>query len=142
MTDTLRALLEGVRGDHPHFVFTWLCRKSDTKTVKGERVVRRAGERYPWCTKRLQERWDEVRDAVGVTVTWHAGTRAFGITQTIATHGEHVAQKLADHTKREMTHHYNRSGDEVLRKAMQSLETPFEPPPDPPKKRAKLRLVG
>ena len=133
----IEQIIEAVWNDHPTHLFTYVCRKNWTQ----DGTVRRAGQRYPFNRTILQRRWDAVRCLAGTQVDWHPATRAFAVTHTIAIHGEAVAQKLAGHANRAMTAHYNRTGDEVLRAAMASLETPPETPAPVPRK-AKLRVVA
>jgi hypothetical protein len=72
------AILRAVWDDHPTRVFTYVARANRTEIDEGtgERVVRRAGRRYPFTPSILRDRWNEVREKLDLkALTWH-GLRA------------------------------------------------------------------
>jgi integrase len=59
ITSAIRAILEPLRGQHPDFVFTYLCRSGRGK----ERVK---GERYPLTLASVKAEWWRLRKRAGV----------------------------------------------------------------------------
>ncbi len=59
ITDTVAALLEPLKGHHPEFVFTYVCRRSRDGRVKGKR--------YPLTREGTKTQWRRLRARSGVS---------------------------------------------------------------------------
>lgn len=105
-------IIARVRGQHPEFVFSYLCRDTRTETSKDGRSFHRVkGERYPWTETVFKKRWEEARDAAiaaGVIgwMSFHRATRGTAITRAWFEDDPAVAQEMAAHADIRTTREY------------------------------------
>jgi integrase len=59
ITPAIRAILEPLRGQHPEFVFTYLCKRGSDKRVKGQR--------YPLTKNGIKTEWKRWRKRARVS---------------------------------------------------------------------------
>lgn len=94
-------IIESCRGDHPVFVFTYLCRHGDSR----RRQTR--GERYPINKSNLGQAWRTARRLASVNIPWHRATRATGATEICgAGGGTRGAQLAMGHAEEATTRGY------------------------------------
>jgi integrase len=104
ITAELRALLGGWRGQHPVFVFTYLCERT-TRDRKGG--VRQAGTRYPFSSTGWRRKWKRALAAAGIAdLRFHDTRHTAGTRITKATGNLRVTQRTLGHRNITTTQRY------------------------------------
>jgi integrase len=118
--DKVAGILRSVAGQHPKYVFTYVCKRNHTDPETGRR--QRKGERYPMLQRYIIAKWDEACKAAGIEgVTWHT-IRATFITSLIDEYGSVVlAQKAVGHKNPATTMRYDRRTADDVKRAMNEL---------------------
>ena len=104
VTPELRALLGSRRGQHPEFVFTYLCRRT-TRDRLGR--VREAGRRYPFSATGWRRPWKRALAEAGVAdFRFHDNRHTAGTRLLRRTGNLRLAQRMLGHTRIETTTRY------------------------------------
>lgn len=135
LTAELRALLSGLRGQHPIYVFTFLCQRTRGK--------RRRGERYPFSASGWRRPWARALAAAGVEDFRFHDTRHTAATRTLKASGNvKIIQKMLGHTSITSTLRYAHVLTEDIAEAMEaaaSRNSPGAAPRAVPTKRARSK---
>jgi integrase len=104
VTAELRALLGGRRGQHPTFVFTYLCERT-TRDRKGG--IRQAGTRYPFSSTGWRRKWKRALATAGVVdLRFHDTRHTAGTRITKATGNLRLTQRTLGHKNIATTQRY------------------------------------
>ena len=104
ITADVRALLGSRRGQHPVFVFSYMCQR-DTRDRKG--VVRKAGQRYPFSDTGWRRAWKRALEKAGITdLRFHDTRHTAGTRITKATGNLRVTQRTLGHKNIATTQRY------------------------------------
>ncbi len=120
MTPALRALLQGLKGQHPIFVFTYVCRKAGGGRDK---VRRLKGERYPFSPNGWRKPWGKALAAAGIADYRFHDNRHTAATRLLRRTGNlKMAQRLLGHASIASTVRYAHVTTEDLAQAMEAQE--------------------
>ena len=115
LTPGLRALIEGARGHHPIFVFTYLCQRG--------RAKRRKGERYPFSRSGWRKDWRVALAAAGIEDFRFHDLRHTDATRTLRKTGNlKLVQKKLGHASIASTARYAHVTTADVHAAMLVLE--------------------
>lgn len=104
ITPELRALLGSRRGQHPEFVFSYLCRRT-TRDRAG--TVRKVGQRYPFSATGWRKVWKRGLTAAGITdLRFHDTRHTAGTRITRAMGNLRVTQRTLGHKNIATTQRY------------------------------------
>lgn len=104
VTAGLRALLGSRRGQHPEFVFTYVCARR-TRDRLGR--VREEGRRYPFSATGWRRTWKRVLAAAGIgDFRFHDNRHTAGTRILRRTGNLRLAQRMLGHTRIETTVRY------------------------------------
>ena len=114
ITPAVAALLEPLKGDHPEFVFTYLCRRT-----RGEHI---RGRRYPLTYAGTKTEWRRTRDRAKVQDLRFHDLRHDVATKTLrATGNLKLVQRTLNYRDIERTTRYAHVLDEEVAAALQSV---------------------
>ena len=120
ITSAMLVLLAEQRGNHPIYVFTYVCKRS--------RGQRRKGERYPFSAGGWRKDWKRALEAAGIEDFRFHDTRHTAATRTLRGSGNlKVVQEMLGHSDIAMTARYAHATTADVRAAMeltQSRNTP------------------
>lgn len=117
------ALLANERGNHPIFVFTYLCKKSRQK--------RKRGERYPFSQNGWRKPWTEALTAAGIEDFRFHDTRHTAATRIVRKTGNiKIAQKLLGHASISSTTRYAHVTQDDVMAALIGVESQENPKVD------------
>ena len=115
ITREMRRLLQGEQGQHPIFVFTYVCVKSRDK--------RKAGKSYPFSHDGWRKSWKEALDAAGISDFRFHDTRHTAATRTLRAGGNlKVVKEMLGHTDIATTNRYAHVTNEDVRDAMEKAQ--------------------
>jgi integrase len=115
LTDQLRPILQGERGNHPRFVFTYECRRN-------RHGQRREGERYPFTKSGWGKRWRAALAEAGVEDFRFHDTRHTSATRTLRASGNlKIVQRMLAHANIATTAKYAHVQIDDVREAMQKV---------------------
>ena len=135
MTGPLRALIATQRGNHPQFVFTYVCRKT--------RAARRKGERYPFTANGWRKDFDRAKEAAGIENFRFHDFRHTAATRTLRTcQNLKIVQQMLGHASITSTARYAHVLDEDLREAMEATHSRNSPEAVPEGDRKPLKKSG
>jgi integrase len=122
LTERLKAILSRERGNHPEFVFTYICRHT-VPSPDPERL-RRRGERYPMTLdgQNFRRDWVRARQAVGLPELRFHDLRHTAGTRITRQRGIKAAQKLLGHADLRTTERYAAFELGDLREAMEAVD--------------------
>ena len=104
ITSDVRALLGSRRGQHPVFVFSYMCQR-DTRDRKGG--VRKAGQRYPFSDTGWRKVWKRALGQAGIAdLRFHDLRHTAGTRITKATGNLRVTQRTLGHKNIATTQRY------------------------------------
>lgn len=114
LTDELRYLLASLNGQHPEFVFTYVCQRSSKTHVKGER--------YPFSRDGWRRAWARAVKAAGLKSLRFHDLRHGAVTLFVMiTRNIRLAQRWAGHASITTTMRYAAVADDDLRRGMEAM---------------------
>lgn len=114
ITPAVRAVLEPLKGDHPEFVFTYLCRRSSAK--------RKKGQRYPITYEGAKTEWQRTRARAGLEdFRYHDIRHDVGSKTLRATGNLKLVQKVLNHRDIKTTTRYAHVLDEEVAAALEAV---------------------
>jgi len=123
MTRAMVALLQGCRGHHPVYVFTYVCERP--RTSRDGTVVRRKGERYPISRDGWRRLWADALDHARVRNFRLHDTRHTSATRGLRASGNLKAvQKQLGHADIKTTAKYAHVLVEDIRDMMEAASRP------------------
>lgn len=144
LTTSMTVLLANEKGNHPIFVFTYVCAKSRTQPgADGRPVVRTKGKRYPFSRDGWKKGWYAALEKAEIEDFHFHDTRHTAATRTLRASGNiKVVQKMLGHTDITTTARYAHALTDDIRTAMeaaQSRNSPGIASKEPAKKARKTR---
>lgn len=114
ITPTVRAILEPLKGDHPEFVFTFVCRRPRGK--------RRKGQRYPITYEGAKTEWQRTRARAGIEDFRFHDIRHDVGTKTLRETGNlKLVQKVLNHRDIKTTTRYAHVLDDEVAAALERV---------------------
>lgn len=128
LTDEVRACLNRERGNHPDFVFTYVCARNRHEPHAG--ILQQKGERYPFSEDGWRREWDRARRAAGLPALRFHDLRHTAATRTLIAVGNvKTVQKLLGHADIATTMRYTAVEVEDVRAAMSRAASHFRRTP-------------
>ncbi len=120
ITPVLRALIANERGNHPIFVFTYLCEKNRNDKMGAKRL---AGHRYPFSADGWRKAWQAALAAADIEDCRFHDLRHTAATRIVrATGNIKIAQKLLGHASLVSTARYAHVSQEDVLEAMLKVD--------------------
>jgi integrase len=120
ITETVRAILEPLIGNHPVHVFTYTAQRTRTCPKTGERVVK--GQTYPITYSGAVSLWKRTRKAAKLTdFRFHDIRHDVGTKVLRATGNLKLAQRVLNHADIKTTMRYAHVLDEEIGQALENL---------------------
>jgi integrase len=118
ITGELRAIIESQRGNHPDFVFTYVCEHAAHGRVKGER--------YPITKAGVQKEWKGLRKRAGIPTgpkgfRFHDYRHDFGTKLLRVTGNLKLVQRAMNHRSIKTTLRYAHVLDQEVAEAMERV---------------------
>jgi len=118
ITPTIRDILWPLRGQHPEFVFTYVCQRHGA----GPHAGRIKGQRYPLSYHGVQSYWERLRKLAGVTgFRFHDHRHDFATKLLRATGNLKLVQKALNHRDITSTLRYAHVLDEEIAEGMERV---------------------
>jgi integrase len=118
ITPTIREILWPLRGQHPEFVFTYVCRRHGA----GPHAGRIKGQRYPLTYHGVQSYWERLRKLAGITgFRFHDHRHDFASKLLRATGNLKLVQKALNHRDIKSTLRYAHVLDHEVAEAMERV---------------------
>ena len=115
VTPQMRAFLQGLRGQHPIYVFTYVCAKS--------RGQRKKGERYPFSRSGWRKPWAKALLAAGIEdYRFHDGRHTAATRLLRATHNLRLTKEFLGHATIASTVRYAHVTISDLSQAMEAMQ--------------------
>jgi integrase len=120
ITTDIKAILDQCRGDHPVWVFTYICKRPDTPHARAMGLVK--GKRYPITVEGSKTQWRRLRERSGVRdfrlhdIRHNVGTKVLRKTGSLK-----LVQKLLNHADIKTTARYAHVMAEDLGQAMEDF---------------------
>jgi integrase len=116
ITDSIREILCPLQGQHPEFVFTYICASSN------KRLGRIRGQRYPLSYNGTKSVWQTIRAAAGVKdFRFHDYRHDFGTKLLRETGNVKLVQRAMNHSDIKSTLRYAHVLDDEVAAAVENL---------------------
>jgi integrase len=120
ITSAIQDILDQCRGDHPVWVFTYVCKRPDTPHAKAQGLVK--GQRYPITVEGSKTQWRRLRGRSGVQdFRLHDFRHNVGTKVLRATGNLKLVQKLLNHADIKTTARYAHVMADDLELAMENF---------------------
>lgn len=120
ITGAVAAILSRERGNHPNFVFTYVCARNRHNPSLGLQI---AGRRYPFSHDGWRRAWDAARKAVGLPQLRFHDLRHTAATRALSAHRNlKTVQRMLGHADIATTLRYVASDTADVRAAMEAVE--------------------
>jgi integrase len=119
----IAAILSAERGRHPHWVFTYVCRRN--RRDPHTRLLQQKGERYPFTLNGWRKEWKRALAEAGIQDFRFHDLRHTAATRTLRAVGNlETVRRMLGHTNIATTARYARSDIADVRAAMEQAEGP------------------
>jgi integrase len=124
LTEAAMQIINGERGKHREFVFTYACKRNRHDPHTG--TIQNKGERYPFTQTGWRREWDCARVAIGQPKLRFHDLRHTAATRVLVATGQlAVVQKMLGHSDIAMTARYAHVDTAQVREAMETAATLF-----------------